>query len=40
VGATRNVSKGLVNGNPLDERGEIIQHIDRSIAEPLVILEM
>src|SRR5262252_166954 len=40
VGAPRNVSKGLVDGNPFDERGEIIEHIDGSIAQPLVILEM
>src|SRR5215475_6118461 len=40
VGAPRNVSKGLVDGNPFDERSEIIEHIDGSIAQPLVILEM
>src|SRR6516165_3663743 len=40
VGAPRNVSKGLVDGNPLDERSEIIEHIDGGIAQPLVILEM
>jgi hypothetical protein len=40
VGAPRNVSKGLVNGNPFDERSEIIEHIDGGIAQPLVILEM
>src|SRR5215831_13229442 len=40
VSASRNVSKGLVDGNPFDERSEIIKHIDGSIAQPLVILEM
>src|SRR6516165_8936030 len=40
VGASRNVSKGLVDGNPFDERSEIIKHIDGSIAQPQVILEM
>src|SRR6516162_10029191 len=40
VGASRNVSKGLVDGNPFDERSEIIKHIDGSVAQPLVILEM
>jgi hypothetical protein len=40
VGAPRNVSKGLIDGNPFDERGEIIEHIDGGIAQPLVILEM
>src|SRR5436309_485440 len=40
VGAPRNVSKGLVDGNAFDERSEIIEHIDGSIAQPLVILEM
>jgi hypothetical protein len=40
VGAPRNIGKGLVDGNSLNERGEIIQHVDGSIAQPLVILEM
>jgi hypothetical protein len=40
VGASRNVGKGLVDGNSFDERSEIIKHIDGSIAQPLVILEM
>src|SRR5206468_2319016 len=40
VGAPRNFSKGLVDGNPFDERSEIIEYIDGSIAQPLVILEM
>src|SRR5262245_14630213 len=40
VDAPRNVSKGLVDGNPRDERSEIIEHIDGSIAQPLIILEM
>src|SRR6516164_8712250 len=40
VGAPRNVSKGLVDGNPFDKRSEIIEHIDGGIAQPPVILEM
>src|SRR5215510_12128499 len=40
VGAPRNVSKSFVDGNPFDERSEIIEHIDGCIAQPLVILEM
>jgi hypothetical protein len=40
VGVSRNVSKGLVDGNSFDERSEIIKHIDGSIAQPLVILKM
>jgi hypothetical protein len=40
VRASRNVSKCLVDRNPLDEGSEIIEHIDGSIAQPLVILEM
>src|SRR5271166_6843834 len=40
VGASRNVSKGLVDGNPLDERGVVVEHVDRGIAQPLIICEM
>src|SRR6516164_3717647 len=40
VGAPRNVSKSFVDGNPFDERSEVFEHIDGSIAQPLVILEM
>lgn len=40
MGAPRDVGKGLVDGNPFDERREIVEHVDRSIAEPLVVLEM
>src|SRR5215831_14879545 len=40
VSAPRNVSKGFVDGNPFDEGSEIIEHIDRSITQPLIILEM
>ena len=35
-----NVSKGLVNGNSFDERGEVIEHRDGGIAQPLVVLEV
>src|ERR1700730_2135478 len=40
MGATRNVSEGFVNGNPLYEGRKIIEHIDGGIAQPLVFLEM
>src|SRR6516164_7834672 len=40
VSAPRNVSKGLVDGNPFDKRGKIIEHIDGSITQPPIILEM
>jgi hypothetical protein len=40
VSAPRNVSKGFVDGNPLDKGSEIIEHIDGSITQPLIILEM
>ena len=40
MGAARDVGKGLVDGNPLDERCEIIEHVYGSITQPLVILEM
>jgi hypothetical protein len=35
-----NVGKGLVDGNPLDEGREIVDHLDGGIAQPLVVLEM
>src|SRR6516165_1163500 len=40
MGASHNVSKGLVDGNPFDERSVIIENIDGCIAQPLVILEV
>jgi hypothetical protein len=40
MGAARDVGKGLVDGNPLDQRGEVVDHRDRGIAQPLVALEM
>ena len=40
MGAPRDVREGLVDGYPLDEGREIIEHLDRSISQPLVILEM
>jgi hypothetical protein len=36
----RNVSKGLVDGNPFNERSEAIEHIDGSVAQPLIVPEM
>jgi hypothetical protein len=38
--AARDVGKGLVDGNPFHERREIADHLDGSVAEPLVFLEM
>src|SRR6476660_4243335 len=38
--AARNVGESLVDRNPLDQRGEIIEHTDRSITQPLVLFEM
>jgi hypothetical protein len=40
MGAGRDVGKGLVDGNPLDEGREIVDHLDGSIAQPLVVLEV
>src|SRR5262249_52880709 len=40
VGAPHNVGKCLVDGNAFDQRSEIIEHVDGSITQPLVFLEM
>src|SRR5258706_6372035 len=40
MGAARDVGKGLVDGNPLDEGREIADHFDGGVAQPLVFLEM
>jgi hypothetical protein len=40
MGAARNVGKGLVDGNPLDEGCEIADHLDGGVAQPSVVLEM
>ena len=40
MGAASNVGKGLVDGNPLHEWREIIEHLDGRISQPLVVLEM
>jgi hypothetical protein len=40
LGAAGDVGKRLVDGNSLDERREIIEHVDGGIAQPLVVLEM
>ena len=40
MGAASNVGKGLVDGDPLDEGREVIEHRDGGIAQPLVILEV
>jgi hypothetical protein len=38
--AAHDVGKGLVDGNPLDEGREIVDHLDGGIAQPLVVFEM
>ena len=40
MGAARDVSKGLVDGNPLDEGREIADHFDGGVAQPLVFPKM
>src|SRR5260370_40346067 len=40
MGATRNVGKGLIDGNSLDEGCEIADHLDRGVTQPLVFLEL
>src|SRR5579872_992829 len=40
VCAPSDVGKSLVDRNSLDKRREIIKHINGSIAQPLIILEM
>jgi hypothetical protein len=40
MGAAREIGEGLVNGDSLDQRREIVQHIDGGIAQALIILEM
>ena len=40
MGAARNVGESLIDGNPLNEGGKIINYLDGRIAQPLVVLEM
>jgi hypothetical protein len=40
VSAAGNIGESFVDGNPLDERREIIEHLDDGVAEPLVVAEM
>jgi hypothetical protein len=40
MGAARNVGKGLIDGNSLNEGRKIINYLDGRIAQPLVVLEM
>src|SRR5262245_6254000 len=40
MGAARNVGKGLIDGNPLNEGSKIIDYLDGRIAQPLVFLKM
>jgi hypothetical protein len=40
VRAAGNISEGFVDGNALDQRGEIVEDVDDRIAEPLVVAKM
>src|SRR6516164_100369 len=40
MGAARDVGESFVDGNPLDEGCEIVDHLNGGIAQPLVVLEM
>ena len=40
MGAARDVGEGLVDGNPLHQRREIVEHVDGRIAQSLVLVEM
>src|SRR4051794_17825776 len=40
MGAPRDVGEGFVDGNPLDQRSEIIENADGRITQPLIFLEM
>src|SRR5262249_58076244 len=40
MSAARNIGEGLVDGNALDERGEIPDHLHGGVAQPLIFLEM
>src|SRR5947208_17090952 len=40
MSAPCDISEGLIDRDSLDERREIIEHIDDGIAQPLVLLEM
>ena len=38
--AARHIGEGFVDGDALDQRREIVEHLDDRIAEPLVVAEM
>ena len=40
VRAAGHIGKRLIDRDPLDQRGEIAEHGNRRIAEPLIFLEM
>ncbi len=40
MGAARDIGEGLVDRDPLDQRREILEHLDGGVAQPLVVLEM
>ena len=40
MGAARHIGEGLVDGNALDQGGEIVEHLDGGVAQPLVVLEV
>jgi hypothetical protein len=40
MGTARDVGEGLVDRDPLDQWREVVEHVDRGIAQPLVVGEM
>ncbi len=40
VSAAGDIGKRLVDGDPLDQGREIVEHADRGITEPLIVLEV
>ncbi|ESW64867.1 hypothetical protein X771_24470 [Mesorhizobium sp. LSJC277A00] len=38
--AAGDVGKGFIDGNPLDQRREIVEHLDGGVAQPLIVGEM
>ena len=38
--AARDVGERLVDGDALDQRREVAQHLDGGVAQPLILLEM
>ena len=40
MGAAGDIGERLVDRYPLDQRREVVEHVDRRIAQPLILLEM